>query len=94
MDIKNVDVRKYSQFTVNENGEEVADMCKAWEDSRKVAEKQGMKQGETRLADLMGKLLEEGRTEEAMLASRDKAARKRLYREYGIAMESRPMSSV
>ena len=85
-------------------------MCKAWEDSRKVAEKQGMrqgvkqgvkqgmrqgvKQGETRLADLMGKLLEEGRTEEARLAARDKAARKKLYREYGIAMESRPMSSV
>lgn len=88
------DVRKYFQFTVNENGEEVADMCKAWEDSRKVAEKQGMQQGETRLADLMGRLLEEGRTEEARLAARDKAARKKLYREYGIAVEPQPGSVV
>lgn len=100
------EVRKYFQFTVNEDGEEVADMCKAWEDSRKVAEKQGMKegmkqgvkqgveQGETRLADLMEKLLEEGRTEDARLAAKDKAARKKLYREYSIAMEARPRSSV
>lgn len=87
------DVRKYFQFTVNENGEEAADMCKAWDDSRKIAEKQGMKQGmkqgveqgETRLADLMGKLLADGRTEDAKLAASDKTTRKKLYREYGIA---------
>lgn len=74
---------------VNENGEEAADMCKAWDDSRKIAEKQGMKQsveqGETRLADLMGKLLADSRTEDAKLDANDKAVRKKLYKEYGIA---------
>lgn len=76
-------------------------MCKAWDDSRKIAEKQGTKQGveqgmeqgmkqgveqgETRLADLMGKLLADGRTEDTKLAANDKTARKKLYREYGIA---------
>ena len=79
------DVRKYFQFTVNEVGEEVTDMCKAWNDSRKIAEKQGMKQGESRLGDLMDKLFEDGRTEDARLAAKDETARKKLYREYGIA---------
>lgn len=80
--IKNV--RKYFRFTVNEKGEEVTDMCKAWDDSRKTAEKQGVKQGETRLADLIARLLEEGRVEDARLAAKDKDIRKQLYREYGI----------
>lgn len=78
------DVKKFFQFTGNEDGEEAADMCKAWEDSRKTAEKQGMEQGETRLAVLMEKLLEDARTEDARLAAKDKAARGKLYREYGI----------
>ena len=85
-----------------ESKEGVSIMCKAMEDMRneslregieqgmKQGMKQGMQQGETRLADLMGRLLEEGRTEEARLAARDKAARKKLYREYGIAMEPQP----
>lgn len=79
------DVKKYFQSTVNEDGEEVTDMCKAWNDSRKFAEKQGVKQGESRMADLVGKLFEDGRAEDARLAAKDEAARKKLYKEYGIA---------
>ena len=71
-------------------------MCKALEDIKKNAERQGVRegikqgvkkgieQGETILASLMNQLLSEGRTEDAKLAAVDEEARERFYREYHI----------
>ncbi len=80
------------QFRVNKDGEEEADMCKALREIVEEAEKQGVRkgvkqgrqqgrrqgrrQGEEILGQLVGRLLSEGRT--------DEAARRKLYREYGI----------
>lgn len=85
-------IRKYLKFTVNSENVKEADMCKAVDDIEKYAkkqgvkqgEKQGVKQGEMLMASLMSRLLEDGRTEDAKLAAGDTAARKLLYREYGI----------
>lgn len=86
-------VRKYLQFESNGRGEEEADMCKALNEIEKHAEKrgrkqgisQGISQGETRLASLINKLTADGRTEDIKLAAADETARKKFYREYGIA---------
>ena len=81
-------IRKHLQFETNERGEKEADMCKALNEIEKHAEKrgrkQGISQGENRLASLINKLVADGRTEDIELAAADEAVRKRFYREYGI----------
>ena len=51
---------------------------------RQQGRRQGRRQGEEILGQLVGRLLSEGRTEDARLAAEDEAARRKLYREYGI----------
>ena len=93
-------LKEHMQFRVNKDGEEEADMCKALREIVEEAEKQGVRkgvkqgrqqgrrqgrrQGEEILGQLVGRLLSEGRTEDARLAAEDEAARRKLYREYGI----------
>ena len=89
-------LKEHMQFRVNKEGEEEADMCKALREIVEEAEKQGVRkgvkqgrqqgrrQGEEVLGKLVGRLLSEGRTEDARLAAEDEAARRKLYREYGI----------
>ncbi len=50
----------------------------------KWGEKRGEKQGEEKLGDLIVKLLQDGRQEDALRASRYISVRKKLYAEYGI----------
>ena len=45
---------------------------------------EGLTEGEQRLSELIRRLIEDERLEEVSLAAEDTAARKRLYREYGI----------
>ena len=82
-------IRKYLQFEKNETGEEEADMCRALNEIEKHAEKrgrkQGISQGETRLASLINKLAADGRMEDIKLAAADETARRHFYQEYGIA---------
>lgn len=87
------DITGCLKYTSNrETGEEEADVCKALKEIKRNAErkgmkrgvKQGVKQGETRLGELMQKLLKDGRTEEARLAAADETERNRLYEECGI----------
>lgn len=82
-------IRKHLQFEPGERGEEEADMCKALYEIERYAErkgrKQGIEQGEDRLASLINKLLADGRTEDVKQAAADEAARKQFYQEYGIA---------
>lgn len=81
-------LRECMRFEVNEEGEEVGDMCKALREIVNDAERQGIgkgvKQGEEMLASLMSRLLSEGRTEDAHIAAVDESERNRLYRECGI----------
>lgn len=72
------------------------DMCKAFEDwakeermigkeqGIKVGEKRGIKLGEERLGELIGRLLKEGRIEDAQKAATAPRTRKRLYQEFGM----------
>lgn len=60
------------------------DMCKAFDEMVKDGERRGVKHGEERLGSLMEKLLQSGRTEDALRASRNGKMRKKLYEEYGI----------
>lgn len=82
------DIGEQMQFILNEQNEEVADMCKALQDIKTYAEKQGRKQGERMFALLIGKLMTDGRTEDAKLAAEDETARKSLYEEYGIMIQA------
>ena len=77
----------------NEKGE--VDMCEAmkqWKkeeraEGRKEGRTEGRAEGEDYFATLTEKLLRDGRTEDLLQATGDKAVRGKLYREYGIKIE-------
>ena len=91
------DSKSHQKYILNPETGEEADMCKALNEIKKSAERQGMaegieqgiaegkEQGEARMGALILKLLSDDRIEDAWLASTDKAARNRLYQECGIA---------
>lgn len=54
------------------------------EEGREEGRKEGRKEGETKLGELIAKLLELGRSDDAAVAATDGAERKRLYEEFGI----------
>lgn len=53
-------------------------------EGRREGKAEGLTEGEQRLSELIRRLMEDGRLEDVSLAAEDTAARKRLYREYGI----------
>ena len=53
-------------------------------EEREEGRKEGRKEGETKLGELIAKLLELGRSDDAAVAATDGAERKRLYEEFGI----------
>lgn len=59
-------------------------MCRAFDEMVKDGERRGVKHGEERLGNLMERLLQSGRLEEALNASRNVKVRQKLYQEYGI----------
>ena len=80
-------LKEHMQFRVNKDGEEEAEkqgVRKGVKQGRQQGRRQGRRQGEEILGQLVGRLLSEGRTEDARLAAEDEAARRKLYREYGI----------
>ena len=48
---------------------------------------QGLERGQNLLAELMEYLFADNRVEEAKLAAKDKSARNRFYKEYGIILK-------
>ena len=53
-------------------------------EGRREGKAEGLTEGEQSLSELIRRLMEDGRLEDVSLAAEDTAARKRLYREYGI----------
>lgn len=53
-------------------------------EEREEGREEGRKEGETKLGELIAKLLELGRSDDAAVAATDGAERKRLYEEFGI----------
>lgn len=66
------------------DGKEDFCMCKAFDEMVRDGERRGERRGEEKLGRLMEKLLQSGRTEEALQASTNMSLRRKLYREYSI----------
>lgn len=81
------DIKERLEFHTNEKSkEEEADMCKALDDIKKNARKeglkQGMRQGIQQMNRLVQQLLTDGRQEDLIRATTDEVFRKRLLKEY------------
>lgn len=87
------DLKKVLEYKDDADEKECCDMCKAFDDyfdegvqlGVEQGIEQGIEKGESLLASLMSRLFLDNRTEDAKLAARDEAARRRFYREYGLA---------
>ena len=55
------------------------------EEGRKEGREEGREEGESRMSRLMAYLLKDGKSEEALEATKSKALREELYKRYGIA---------
>jgi len=75
--------RKYETILYDEK-RKVDTMCEVAERLVNTGIAKGKIEGEAMLANLISKLFEDGRTEDAKRAASDEEARKRFYKEYGI----------
>lgn len=78
------DLKKVLEYKNDVDEMEGFDMCKAFDDYFDDGVQMGVERGESLLASLMSRLFSDNRTEDAKLAASDEAARRRLYREYGL----------
>ena len=72
-----------TNFEIDEDVE-VIDMCKAWKNSMAQAKSTGRAEGEDRLSRLIARLLDIGKTDEILSATKDAALRNQLYGKYSI----------
>ena len=74
------EAKKMSIYEYDEERQRIWDR----EEGKELGRKEGQKEGETRFATLASELIEEGRAEDILKATKDMEYRKKLYKEYGI----------
>lgn len=75
-------LEKYKGRYLSEEGE--CDMCKAIDDMMKRSRNEGEKYGENRMAELVGRLLKEGRLQDVQKLLENKRYRNSLYKQYDL----------
>ena len=74
------EAKKMSIYEYDEERQRIWDR----EEGKELGRKEGQKEGENRFATLASALIEEGRAEDILKATKDMEYRKKLYKEYGI----------
>ena len=74
------EAKKMSIYEYDEERQRIWDR----EEGKELGRKEGQKEGENRFATLASELIEEGRAEDILKATKDMEYRKKLYKEYGI----------
>ena len=78
------EAKKMSIYEYDEERQRIWDREEGKELGRKEGQKEGQKEGENRFATLASALIEAGRAEDILKATKDMEYRKKLYKEYGI----------
>ena len=85
-----LDIKNYARFggTINQGMDLVEkhkdEILEAEQNGERRGERRGQRQGQEKMGALIAKLIQAGRTEDALRASTDEAYRERLFAEYQI----------